>query len=307
MRVLVMGAGGVGAYYGRALQESGHDVTFVARGAHLAAMRDHGLLVTSDGQTLYSGPVRAVATPVEASVTPELVLFTVKSYDTPAAAEALRPVIGEHTAVLTLQNGIDSPDQVGAVLGVEHVLAGTTIIFSAIVQPGVIEVGPIRRITLGELSGELTPRVEAIAAALREAGADVVISTDARLALWEKFIGLATNATLTSVTQLATGPLRDSPEGPALYRRMIGEVAAVGRAAGVPIGAELEAGVLAMVYAVPATVTSSMARDFAGQRRVELDTLTGTVVRLGRQYGLPVPAFETLYAVLKARELAHPS
>src|SRR5579883_1136015 len=190
MRVLVMGAGAIGACYGRALQECGHEVCYVARGAHLEAMQQRGLLVRGQGRTLHGGPVRAVSTPAEAGMTPDLALFTVKTYDTAPAIEALRPAVGRDTAILTLQNGVETPDQVAAALGAEHVLAGTTVIYAAIVEPGVIEVQTDRRITLGELTGAVLPRTEVIAGALRETGAEVSVTTNARLALWVKLATL---------------------------------------------------------------------------------------------------------------------
>ncbi|MGH7319217.1 MAG: ketopantoate reductase family protein, partial [Candidatus Rokuibacteriota bacterium] len=169
MRVLVMGAGAVGGYYGALLAQRGHAVTFVARGAHLAALRRDGLAIVSGGRTTVLHPITAVASPADAGADFDLVLFTVKGYDTDAAAVALRPAMGAKTAVLTLQNGVDSVDRLGAVLGAERVLAGVTTIEATIVAAGVVErTGPTPRIVLGEAAGAPTPRVETIAAALRD-------------------------------------------------------------------------------------------------------------------------------------------
>ena len=171
MRVLVMGSGGLGGYFGGMLAHQGHDVTFVARGAHLAAMRERGLEVRTDEQTYRFSPVSAVAAPEEATGDFDLILFTVKGYDAEAAATALRPVIGPTTAVLTVLNGVDSAEQLAAILGPEHVLAGTTFIRSTLAEPGMIEqMGTLRRVVFGEFSGGVTPRVERVAAALRAAG-----------------------------------------------------------------------------------------------------------------------------------------
>ncbi len=189
MQVLVMGSGGLGGYYGGMLAERGHDVTFVARGAHLTAMRARGLEIRTNEQTYHITPVRAVAAPGDASGEFDLVLFTVKGYDAEAAATALHPIIGPQTAVLTLLNGVDSPELLSSVLGPEHVLAGTTFIRSTLAGPGIIEqMGTLRRVVFGEMSGGVTPRVEMIAAALREAGTDAVTRADSRLAVWEKFV-----------------------------------------------------------------------------------------------------------------------
>ena len=304
MRILVMGSGGVGGYFGAALAQCGHDVTFVARGPHLAAMRERGLEIRRVEQRFLLEPVTVVESPADAAGEFDLVLFAVKCYDVAEAAAALRPVVGPQTAILTLQNGVDTPDELSAVFGRTHVLAGTAVIFSAIVEPGVIETGPLLRITLGELSGERTPRVEAIAAALRDAGGEVTVTGDARLALWDKLLALAPNATITSACQLPIGPIRETKEGAALYRQLVAETAAVGRAAGVALADDAVDRTLAMLMALPPSSTSSMQRDFALQRRVELEQISGTVVRQGARLGVPTPGFHTLYAVLKAQALA---
>jgi 2-dehydropantoate 2-reductase len=304
MRVLVMGAGAIGGYFGGLLAQSGHEVAFVARGAHLAAMRKRGLEIRSNGKTSLLRPVSAVESPAEAGSGFDLILFTVKSYDTESAAAALKPAVGGKTAVLTLQNGIDSVDQLSAALGGEHVLAGAALIESTIVSPGVIDQpSPFRKIVLGELPGQITPRLEAIAVALREAGAEVVVSADARLVVWEKFVVLAPNATLTSACQAAVGPIRETIEGAALYRALIEEAVAVGRAEGVALPPNAADAAMAIIMSVPATMKTSMQRDYERQRRVELDQLAGAVVRRGRAADVPTPAFATLYAVLKVRAL----
>lgn len=301
MRVLVMGAGGVGGYLGAALAQRGHEVTFIARGAHLTAMQTRGLTVRRGEQRIYLHPVTALASPAEAVRPIDLVLFAVKCYDLAPAAEALRPALGPETAVLTIQNGVDAPDELSARLGAGSVLPGTATIFSAIVEPGVIETGPLARLTLGETSGEVTPRLTAIAAALRDAGIEVTSSTDVRRALWEKLVVLAPNATITSACGLPIGSIRATAEGAALYRRLVGEVAAVARAAGVQLPAETEDSALAQLMALPPDATASMQRDFAARHRVELEHITGAVVREGQRRGVPVPGFDALYAVLKAR------
>src|SRR4051794_31586935 len=206
MRILVMGSGGLGGYFGGILARQGHDVTFVARGAHLAAMRERGLEVRTESETFRLAPVSAVGAPGEAAGAFDLILFTVKGYDAEAAATALRPVIGPETAVLTVLNGVDSAEQLAAILGPEHVLAGTTFIRSTLAEPGVIEqMGTLRRVVFGEFAGGVTPRVELVAAALREAGVDTEIAPDSRVAVWQKFVMQAPHATMTSVCQMPCG------------------------------------------------------------------------------------------------------
>jgi 2-dehydropantoate 2-reductase len=205
MRILIMGAGGLGGYFGGALAQCGHDVTFVARGAHLAALREHGLELRIGAQRIRVQPVNSVDHPAQAGADFELIIFAVKTYDSAAAIEALRPAVGPGSAILTLQNGVDSIDELAQAFGPEHVLAGPSYIISALVEPGVVETAPPRRMALAELAGQPTPRLEAIASAIRELGVDVTVSDDARRALWEKFVPQAANATISSVCQLPAG------------------------------------------------------------------------------------------------------
>jgi len=306
MRALVMGAGAIGGYYGGLLAQRGHDVAFVARGAHLAAMQERGLEIRSGEGTIALRPVRAVAAPAEAGADFDLALFAVKTYDTEEAAAALRPAVGPRTAVLTLQNGVDSAGQLSAALGAEHVLAGATYVAATLVEPGVIShTTPFRRITFGELSGAITPRAEAIADALRDAGVEVTVSADPRTAVWSKFVMLAPHASITSASQTPVGPIRETPEGLALYRQLVAEAVAVGRAEGVALAPDAEAAAMDAIISFPPGTKTSLQVDFERQNRVELEQLTGAVVRRGRQAGVPTPGFDPLYAVLKARALSY--
>jgi 2-dehydropantoate 2-reductase len=306
MHILVMGTGGVGGYYGAMLAQAGHDVTFVARGAHLAAIREHGLEVRTQGQTIRIQPAKVVERPADAAGQGsgvDLALFTVKTYDTRTAAEALKPALGSQAAVLTLQNGVDSPSVLAEILGQERVLAGVTFIAASIAEPGVIvENGFSRAVTLGEPSGgEVTPRVKTIVHAFQEAGLDVQATADARQTLWEKFVVVAPHATISALCQTPIGVTRQTPEAMDLYRQMSQEALDVARAAGCTFAPDRAEQIVALFQTAPEGQTSSMQRDYAAQRRVELEALTGSVVRLGQQYGVPTPRFEALYAVLKVR------
>lgn len=305
MRVLVMGSGGLGGYFGGMLAERGHDVTFVARGAHLAALRERGIEIRANEGTYRVAPVSAVAAPHEATGPVDLVLFTVKGYDAESAAEALRPVIGPETAVLTLLNGVDSAEQLSAALGAEHVLPGSTFIRSTLAEPGVIEqMGTLRRVVFGESTGSVTPRVEAIAQAFRDIGTEAVTAENSRLAVWQKFVMQAPHATMTSVCQMPCGPIRETPEGEALYRTLIAECCAVGRATGVPLPPDAEETAMGVVYAFLYEQKTSMSIDYERGNRVELEELTGAVIRRGRALGVLTPTFDVLYGVLKVRALA---
>jgi 2-dehydropantoate 2-reductase len=276
----------------------------VARGAHLVALRERGLELRIGEQRVRVQPVCAVENPAQAGMDFELIIFAVKTYDSAAAIEALRTAVGPGTAVLALQNGVDSIEELALAFGPEHVLAGPSYIISALVEPGVVETAPPRRMVLAELAGPPTPRLEAIASAIREVGVDVTLGDDARRALWEKFVPQAANATISSVCQLPLGMVRDTPEGFELYRALMGESCAVGRACGVALPPGFEESTLAAFMSVPPTATSSMQRDFQARRRVELEHLTGAVVRRGQAHGVPTPGFDALYAVLKVQALA---
>jgi 2-dehydropantoate 2-reductase len=305
VRVLVMGAGAVGGYYGAALAGRGHAVTFVARGEHLRALRERGLTIRSGGRVTALRPVHAVADPAHAGGGFDLVLFTVKGYDTETAARALEPAVGTETAVLTLQNGVESGERLAAVLGPDRILVGTTVIAASLVEPGTIDQpSPMRRIDLGEPSGRLTPRVEAVAAALREAGVDVRLTTDVRRAVWEKFVRLAPGATLTTACGATIGTVRDTPEGAALYRALIAETVAVARASGAALPPDAVDTAIAQIRELPADMKTSMQLDYERGRRVELEDLTGAVVRLGRRLGVATPFYDALYAVLRVRATA---
>ncbi len=301
MRILVMGTGGVGGYYGGVLASAGHDVTFVARGAQLEALQARGLEVRTQGRTIRVQPTHAVGVPTDAGDV-ELALFTVKTYDTETAARALAPAVGPRTNVLTLQNGIDSVDILSRIIGAERILAGVTLVASGVVEPGVIqENGFSRKIVFGEPSGGTSERVQSLERTLREAGLDAEASTNARQAIWDKFVLLAPHASISALTQTPIGVTRETPEAMELYRAMIAEVKAVGEASGMSFAPDVADTIVGNFMTAPPGQTSSMQRDYAAQRRVELEYITGTVVRRARQLGVPTPAFDALYAILKVR------
>jgi 2-dehydropantoate 2-reductase len=302
MRVLVMGTGGVGGYYGGMLAHAGEDVWFVARGRQLEALRERGLEVRTQGRTVLIHPAQTVERPNQVDRPPDLVLFTVKTYDTESALEALRPAVGPDTAVMTLQNGIDSVDQLIAAFGADRVLVGVTYVAASVVEPGVVsENGFSRRVVFGEPDGRVTPRIEAILAAFKRAELDAELATNPRQALWDKFVLVAPHATISSLCQTPIGVTRETPEAMELYRSMVGEVKSVGESAGFAFPADTADRIVANFMGAPPGQVSSMQRDYAAGRRVELEALTGTVVRRGEQLGVPTPAFRALYAVLRVR------
>lgn len=294
-----MGAGAVGGYYGGRLAAAGEDVWFVARGRHLEALQTRGLRVQSAHGDFALQPVRAVGDPAQLSGPVDLVLFCVKSWDTEPAAEALRPIVGRETGILTLQNGVENEDKLAAAFGPERVLAGATQIEVTIVEPGLIaHTSPFARIRFGEWAAGRTPRAERVLATLRRAGLDAEIVDDVRRMLWEKFVFLTAAAGLTTLTRSPMGEIRSHPLVRELLRQTIAEVVAVGRAHGVNLPPEAEAQALAVIDGAPATMKSSMQRDLERGNRLEVEALNGAVVRLGRQVGIPTPANFAVYACL---------
>jgi len=234
MKIAVMAAGGLGGYYGALLAKDGHDVTFIARGAQLRAIRENGMVIKSVHGDFVIQPAKATDNPAEVGPV-DWILFTVKTYDTETAAQAMRPMVGANTAIITFQNGVDAPDQIGAMVGREHVLVAPTQIVSNILAPGVIEQkSPFRITTVGEVGGQgLTPRVEQIVAAFKRTGVDVSATADGRKPLWHKLVFIASASGLTTLARTALYDLFQLPEARATLRAAMQEVYAVGKAHGI--------------------------------------------------------------------------
>ena len=299
MRIAVIGAGGVGGAFGAALANAGADVTFVARGAHLQAMRENGLRVEGGrGETLVK-PAQATDDP--STIGPvDFVLFCVKLWDVESAGAAIKPLIGPTTAVIPLQNGIDSSERLVPILGAQAVMGGVAQISATIAEPGVIrQVGTFMRLVFGELEGGKSARGEAFLALCQKAGFDATHSDQIMTELWMKFILLATNAALTAATRTPIGILRDDPDIGPLFGRASAEVAAVGRAKGIKLPADAVEKVVGFTHHAPPNMMASMAHDLIRGNRIELPWLSGKVVALGRELGVPTPVHEILYAVLK--------
>jgi 2-dehydropantoate 2-reductase len=305
MRILIMGSGGIGGYYGARLTEAGNDVVFVARGAHLEALQQRGLLLREYDGSERVIPVKAVRYPAEAGGTFDFILFAVKTYDTAEAAAAIEPVVGPETCIVPIQNGVDSTDDIAQVIPADRVLAGSALLNALIDEPGVIRRQSGQSIsTIGEPTGPRTPRVERIVKAFHDAGCeDVVATDDAQQVLWEKFMFLAPIASVNSATGLPTGHILEIPEGKEALLAMQNEIWAVGVAAGVNLPEESRDKVKAQILRMTHRHTVSMQRDFIAGKRVELESLAGSVVRRGRKLGAPTPIFSAVYAILRARAL----
>ena len=289
MRILVMGSGGVGGYFGGRLAQAGHDVTFIARGAHLAALRAQGLRVQSPLGDLHLPQVRASDDPA-AGGTPDIVIFGVKLWDTAAAARALQPLLAPDSAVLSFQNGVVKDDMLREALGARHVAGGVAYIAASIGEPGLIRhVGTMARLVFGEHDGHASERLARFAMACAEAGITHELSHHIRQALWEKFVFLASVSATTTLARLPLGPIRDHPRSRTFLHDLLEEAVQVARAEGVALPPEYAESRLAFADGLPATMTSSMHHDLERGNRLELPWLSGDVVARGRRLGIATP------------------
>lgn len=301
MRIAVLGSGGIGGYYGTLLANAGHDVLFIARGAHLEAMQRCGLTVrTPAGKSTIS--VTAVADTRSAGPV-DLVLFCVKSYDTESAARALPPLMARDTTVLTLQNGVDNVEAIASVVGSEAVLAGAVYVALQLGGPGVIlRTGGEGKVVFGEVSGAATERVQRIASAFQQSSIPHEVSTDINRLLWEKFLFIAGVGGVTALARSGIGPLLASREGRSLLTNSCEEIAAVALAETVPLPAGAVDRVLEQAATLPPHWRSSMARDLEDGRRLEVDALSGAVIRRGLAHGIPTPVHQTIAACLSVHQ-----
>jgi 2-dehydropantoate 2-reductase len=306
MRIGVMAAGAVGGYFGGRLAAAGHDVVFFARGAHLAALKANGLTLDSVAGHLHLPKV--VATDDPASVAPvDIVLFAVKLWDTENAGALVKPVVGPDTRVITVQNGVDSVERLTPILG-GNVVGGVAQISAAIAAPAVIgHTSSFAVLRFGRPGGAADPRLQAFADAGKAAGIDLATSPDIDADLWKKFVFLVGLANLTTALRLPAGAFRSDPDIRAFHLATMQEVVAVAHAKGVALADGFAEDRLAFVDTLPAGMRASMSVDLERGNRLELDWLTGKVVALGRELGVPVPANEAVYAVLKPYRLGRPA
>ena len=294
----MMGAGAVGGYYGSRLAQAGHDVKFVARGAHADALRRSGLQIKSELGDVDLRPVHVVSD-LQQVGSVDLVVVAVKLWDTEGAARAILPMIDASTAVVSLQNGIDKDETLAGIVGREHVLGGVTYILARLTEPGVIvHSGTPQRILIGELDGGRSSRVDDIVEALTKSRIDATASRDIRRDTWEKFAFLATNSAVTAVTRETIGVLRAHATTRALLRDAMQEVVDLARAEGIAIADDFVDERMRFIDTLPATGRASMAQDLLRGARLELEWLSGTVVRRAEKLGVHVPVHRTLYAAL---------
>ena len=309
MRIAILGSGAVGGYFGAKLAKAGQDVTFIARGAHLEAIRRQGLEVRS--AKLGDFTVRAAAEHDTTRIGPvDVVLVAVKAYDNATALPMLKPLIGSETAVLTLQNGVDSADEVAAIVGERHVLGGTTYVATALEGPGlIVQTGVHRSIIFGEVFGVgtsgtsgITPRVQAIAGVFASADIQVTPVADARVPIWDKFVYLVAFSGFTGASRLAIGHIWKYPHVQEMFYACSREIAAIAKAEGVAISANRFDTLREYMENLPPTTRSSLLIDLEQGKRIEVEALQGAAVRRAAKHGVPVPIVSTLYSLLKAWE-----
>lgn len=299
MRFVVVGAGGVGGYFGARLAAAGNDVSFVARGAHGAAMARQGLTVRSDLGDLHIDEPSVVADPAAAGPC-DVVLLCVKMQDLAPLAESLRPLVADDTAVVPLQNGVEAEDMLRAALGARAVMGGVAYIFAHIAEPGVIQhVGEIARLAFGELDGQKSVRQEALLAACTAVGIGAESTDRVHDRIWRKFALLAPLAGATCLGRCPVGGVRDDPGLRAKLEALVGEAVALGRARGVALPEDLGARTLKAIGQLDAGMKTSMLTDLEAGKPLELRWLNGAIVRLGVAAGLATPANAEVVEALK--------
>jgi 2-dehydropantoate 2-reductase len=304
MRIAVFGAGAVGGYFGGRLAQAGEDVVFIARGGHLKAMQNRGLRVDSIEGNFVVDPIQATNDPNGVGVV-DAILVTVKAWQVPGAAEAMRPMVGPETFVVPLENGVEAPSQLGEVLGEEHVLGGLCRIISALVEPGHIRhAGISPTVTFGELDGRRSARAERLRRAFEQAkGVTPSVRTDIRVAMWEKFLFIAALSGVGAVTRAPAGALRSLPETRRMLEEAMEEILTVAQGLGIALPREAVPETMAFIDALPASGTASMQRDVMTGRPSELESQNGAVVRLGREAGVETPTHDFIYRSLLPQEL----
>jgi len=297
-KILVMGSGAVGGYFGGKLARGDNDVVFVARGENLRALRERGLRIESDEGGFTLKPVTAVATPAEAGRC-DLVLVCVKSYDTEAAAEVLRPAVDADTVVLSLQNGIENEGILARTLGLPELLGGLTHIGAERVAPGVIRHDSGGRLIFGEMDGSMSPRATWLAALLASSDVSHHLSRHIEVMLWDKLAWNASFNAATALTRRTVAELLAHPDGRPLVRAAMLEVVAVARASGVPLDPQRVEPEIDRSARELGRLKTSMLQDLQCHRRLEVEALNGAVIRAAERNGTPVPTHRVLYSALR--------
>jgi 2-dehydropantoate 2-reductase len=299
MRIAAMAAGAVGGYFGGRLAAAGHDVAFIARRAHLDALRKHGLKIESVHGDLHLPKVNATDNPRQVGPV-DVVLFAVKLWDTETAAELSRPLVGPDTRIITLQNGVDSYERVAPILGADKTIPGTAYIATVLGGPGVVRhTSKFAIMRCGRIDGKPDERLTAFVDAAKAAHIDIQPQDDMNRERWQKFIFLSSMAGINCVTRMPIGKVLADPDTRAFYRKLMQECLAVGQAAGARVPSDWVDDRMNFSDNAPPGMKASMLHDLEAGNRLELDWLTGKVVSLGRELGVPTPASEAVYAAVK--------
>jgi 2-dehydropantoate 2-reductase len=298
-RIVIVGAGGVGGPFGSQLARGGQDVTFIARGPHLQAIRETGLQIKGVRGDSLLHPAKA--TDNQAEIGPvDYVIFTPKLWDLETTGALIKPLVGPDTGVIPIQNGIDAAERLGPILGRDRVMGGVAVINAIIAGPGQInQMGGFQHFTFGELDGSVSPRAEKLKAMCDAAGLDATLSTDITKALWEKFVFLVGVSSMTALTRQWSGVVRDDPDLCELLVEVMHEVTAVGQACGIPLADDTAEKRLEVIRTQDGRSIASMSVDLLRGNRLELPWLAGKVVALGREKGVPTPVLRVIYAGLK--------
>jgi 2-dehydropantoate 2-reductase len=299
MRIVMMGSGGVGGFFGGRLAWVGEDVAFVARGAHLEAMKRDGLTIENEPQgDIHVGKVRASEDP--AALGPaDLVIISEKLWDTESAARQIKPIVGPDTAVLSLQNGVIKDEILRREFPERSIMGGVAYVATHISRPGVIhQTGTMQRVIVGEYDGRISERATKLHEALARSGVAAELSGDVRRSIWEKFVFLVGLSATTTTMRRPLGAVRENPRSRAFLLEVMREVVRVGRAQGVALPGDFADQRLAFADTLPYDMTSSMAHDLDRGNPLEVDWLSGGVVKLGKEAGVATPANEAVCAIL---------
>jgi 2-dehydropantoate 2-reductase len=304
MRIAAMAAGAVGGYFGARMAAAGHEVFFIARGAHLEAMRKDGLKIESVHGDLHLPKPNVTDDPAKVGPV-DIVLFAVKLWDTEKGAETARPLLGPNTRVITLQNGVDSVERIAPILGADRTIGGVTYVVTVIEKPGVIkQTSQFQSIICGTADGKPDARLQAFVDAAKAAGLNITLSDNIERDRWHKFIFLSGTSGATAVTRNPMGPILADPDTRALFHNIMRETLAVGKAKGVALEDSFADERMAFADKnIPPTMKASMANDLDRGNRLELDWLAGQVSRLGKQYNVATPVNDTIYAALKLHRM----
>ena len=301
MKIAVMGSGGVGGYFGARLARGGADVAFIARGSHLAAMREHGLTITGPDQ-FHIPEVTVTDDPATIGVA-DLVIFAVKLWDTEAALTQIKPIVGPQTVIISFQNGVLKDDYLTRAFGTERIMGGVCYVATSIARPGVIHrTGPLERMVFGEFDGTSSPRANRFLEACQRGGIKAELSAHIRREIWQKFVFLVALSGTTTTMRTTIGPIRENQQTRRFLLDLMREVVAVGRAQGVDLPQDYAEQRLALADQVAPDMTSSMHHDLERGNRLEVRWLAGAVVELGRAAGIDTPLNRAVADILALRE-----